>query len=58
MLFRSYGVAFSPDGSHLVSVGADKRIQLYDGKTGEVKGQIGEGERRFVEETRPVGGLE
>jgi WD repeat-containing protein 1 (actin-interacting protein 1) len=41
-----YGVAFSPDGSHLVSVGADKRIQLYDGKTGEVKGQIGEGEHK------------
>jgi len=39
-----YGVAFSPDGSHLVSVGADKKIWLYDGKTGEAKGQIGEGE--------------
>ena len=38
-----YGVAFSPDGTHLVSVGADKQIWLYDGKTGEAKGQIGEG---------------
>ena len=38
-----YGVAFSPDGAHLVSVGADKKIWLYDGKTGEEKEQIGEG---------------
>ncbi|MCJ1270683.1 WD40 repeat-like protein [Lobaria immixta] len=37
-----YGVAFSPDGTSLVSVGADKKIWLYDGKTGEAKGQIGE----------------
>ena len=36
-----YGVAFSPDGSTLVSVGADKKIFLYDGKTGEDKGEIG-----------------
>jgi WD40 repeat protein len=41
-----YGVAFSPDGSHLVSVGGDRRIWLYDGKTGEAKGQIGEGEHK------------
>ncbi|KAI9732872.1 MAG: WD40 repeat-like protein [Cirrosporium novae-zelandiae] len=41
-----YGVAFSPDGSSLVSVGADRKIWLYDGKTGEVKGQIGEGEHK------------
>lgn len=41
-----YGVAFSPDGSALVSVGADKRIQLYDGKTGEATKQIGEGEHK------------
>ncbi|KAL2003243.1 hypothetical protein VTN02DRAFT_4556 [Thermoascus thermophilus] len=41
-----YGVAFSPDGSTLVSVGADRRIWLYDGKTGEPKGQIGEGEHK------------
>jgi WD40 repeat protein len=39
-----YGVAFSPDGSTLVTVGADRRIQLYDGKTGEATKQIGEGE--------------
>ncbi|KAJ9156188.1 WD domain-containing protein [Pleurostoma richardsiae] len=38
-----YGVAFSPDGSTLVTVGADRRIQLYDGKTGEPTRQIGEG---------------
>lgn len=41
-----YGVGFSPDGSTLVSVGADRRIWLYDGKTGECKGQIGEGEHK------------
>jgi WD40 repeat protein len=41
-----YGVAFSPDGNHLVSVGADKRIQLYDGKTGEPTKSIGEGEHK------------
>ncbi|KAE8145414.1 WD40 repeat-like protein [Aspergillus avenaceus] len=41
-----YGVGFSPDGSTLVSVGADRRIWLYDGKTGEPKGQIGEGEHK------------
>ncbi|CAL5874925.1 uncharacterized protein PFLUO_LOCUS9227 [Penicillium psychrofluorescens] len=39
-----YGVGFSPDGSTLASVGADRKIWLYDGKTGETKGQIGEGE--------------
>lgn len=39
-----YGTEFSPDGSTLVSVGADRKIWLYDGKTGESKGQIGEGE--------------
>ncbi|KAK4191116.1 WD40-repeat-containing domain protein [Podospora australis] len=37
------GTAFSPDGNVLVTVGADKRIQLYDGKTGEATKQIGEG---------------
>ncbi|QMW27488.1 hypothetical protein G4B84_002777, partial [Aspergillus flavus NRRL3357] len=41
-----YGVGFSPDGSTLVSVGADRRIWLYDGKTGEPRGQIGEGEHK------------
>lgn len=39
-----YGTAFSPDGTYLVSVGSDRRIWLYDGKTGEAKSQIGEGE--------------
>ena len=38
-----FGTAFSPDGSALVTVGADRRIQLYDGKTGEATKQIGEG---------------
>ncbi|KAL2264956.1 hypothetical protein VTJ83DRAFT_7466 [Remersonia thermophila] len=37
------GAAFSPDGSVLVTVGADRRIQLYDGKTGEPTKAIGEG---------------
>ena len=39
-----YGVAFSPDGNQLVSVGGDRKILLYDGKTGEIKGSIGEGD--------------
>lgn len=38
-----FGTAFSPDGSVFASVGADKRIWLYDGKTGEPKAQIGDG---------------
>jgi WD40 repeat protein len=38
-----FGTAFSPDGSLFASVGADKKIWLYDGRTGEPKGQIGEG---------------
>ncbi|KAK2792842.1 WD40 repeat-like protein [Onygenales sp. PD_10] len=41
-----YETAFSPDGSTLVSVGGDKRIWLYDGKTGEQKTQIGSGEHK------------
>ncbi|KAI4114732.1 MAG: hypothetical protein LQ338_007964, partial [Usnochroma carphineum] len=41
-----YGVAFSPDGSSIVSVGADKQIFLYDGKTGEAKNEIGAGEHK------------
>lgn len=38
-----YGVAFSPDGSQLVSVGSDRKILLYDGQTGEMKGQFRDG---------------
>ncbi|EEH38076.2 actin-interacting protein [Paracoccidioides lutzii Pb01] len=38
------GLGFSPDGANLVSVGSDRRIWLYDGKTGETKTQIGAGE--------------
>lgn len=38
-----YGTSFSPDGNLLVTVGADRRIQLYDGKTGEPTKNIGEG---------------
>ncbi|KAL8827597.1 MAG: hypothetical protein Q9170_006951 [Blastenia crenularia] len=41
-----YGVAFSPDGSSIASVGADKQIFLYDGKTGEAKTEIGSGEHK------------
>ncbi|KAL9083175.1 MAG: hypothetical protein Q9159_005942 [Coniocarpon cinnabarinum] len=39
-----YATAFSPDGSFFVSVGQDRNIWLYDGKTGEPQKQIGEGE--------------
>jgi WD40 repeat protein len=38
-----FGTQFAPDGSTLVSVGADRKIWLYDGKTGEPKTQIGQG---------------
>lgn len=41
-----YGAQFSPDGSLLVTVGADKKIWLYDGKTGDAIKQIGEGEHK------------
>ncbi|KAI5462525.1 WD40-repeat-containing domain protein [Mariannaea sp. PMI_226] len=39
-----YDTAYSPDGSILVSVGSDKVIRLYDGKTGEPTREFGEGE--------------
>ncbi|KAH7026029.1 WD40-repeat-containing domain protein [Microdochium trichocladiopsis] len=38
------GAAYSPDGNTFVTVGADRKIQLYDGKTGEPTRSIGEGE--------------
>lgn len=38
------GAAYSPDGNTLVTVGADKRIQFYDGKTGQPTHQMGEAE--------------
>lgn len=38
------GAAYSPDGNVLVTVGADKRIQLYDGKTGQPTKNMGDGE--------------
>jgi WD40 repeat protein len=38
-----YGVAFSPDGNHLLSVGGDRKIYLYDGKTGDAKTEIADG---------------
>lgn len=41
-----YVVAFSPDGTSLMSAGADKKIWLYDGRSGEVKGQLGVGEHK------------
>ena len=37
-----FSTAFSPDGSRLVTVGADKKIWLYDGKTGEALGGVGQ----------------
>ncbi|KAI0171375.1 WD domain-containing protein [Pestalotiopsis sp. NC0098] len=39
-----FATQFSPDGELLVTVGADKKIQLYDGKTGEPTRSFGEGE--------------
>jgi WD40 repeat protein len=38
-----FGTQFSPDGASIASVGADRKIWLYDGKTGEPKVQLGEG---------------
>lgn len=45
-LHRSFvlAAAFSPDGNTLVTVGAGKTIQLYDGKTGQPTHQVGQGE--------------
>lgn len=36
-------VRYSPNGEYLVSVGADRNIVVYDGKTGEFSKKIGEG---------------
>jgi WD40 repeat protein len=36
------GIRFSPDSNHFVSVGFDKRIVLYEGKTGNVIATIAE----------------
>jgi WD repeat-containing protein 1 (actin-interacting protein 1) len=36
----AYDVAFSPDGKNIVSVGADGKVFLYDGKTCESKGSL------------------
>ena len=41
-----YSTQFSPDGSILVTVGSDRKIWIYDGKTGEAQKQIGEGEHK------------
>ena len=41
-----YGVAFSPNGGSLVSVGADRKVWLFDGKTGEARSEIGRDEHR------------
>jgi WD40 repeat protein len=35
-----HGVAFSPDGGYFVSVGADRKIFLFDGKEGTLKAEI------------------
>jgi len=37
-------VAYSPDGEVFVSVGSDGKMFLYDGKTGETKGEFERGE--------------
>lgn len=36
-----HDVRFSPDGTYLVSVSADRKIAVYDGKTGEFQKYIG-----------------
>ncbi|KYK60379.1 hypothetical protein DCS_01516 [Drechmeria coniospora] len=38
------GAAYAPDGNVFATVGADKTIQLYDGKTGEHLRDVGPGE--------------
>lgn len=36
-------VSYSPDGAFIVSVGADRKIVVYDGKSGEVVKTLGDG---------------
>jgi WD40 repeat protein len=35
-----HGVAFSPDGAYFVSVGADRKVFLFDGKEGTLKAEL------------------
>ncbi|KAK6505039.1 WD40 repeat-like protein [Arthrobotrys musiformis] len=39
------GLSFSPDGTHLVSVGSDRKIFLWDGKTGDPVSEIKDSEK-------------
>jgi WD40 repeat protein len=41
-----HSVAYSPDGNTFASAGADRKLFVYDGKTGDVQGQLGEGEHK------------
>jgi WD40 repeat protein len=41
-----HSVAYSPNGEIFASAGADRKMFLYDGKTGDVLKQLGEGEHK------------